>query len=1041
MLFQRRAIPSRAPAKQSLPLSLRCFPALLAFFAIEASAQPLVFTHFAGSPGGAGYVDGTGSAARFSSPTGLAVDGSGNLYVADEANNVIRKVSPSGAVTTLAGSGAAGSADGTGVFASFASPYSVAVDTLGNVVVADSGNNRIRMITPGKVVTTLAGSGSIGSRDGSGWAASFNSPNGVAIDGSGNVYVADMQGNVIRKMSPSGVVTTLAGSGAPDYLDGTGTEAAFHYPTGIAVNADGYVFVSDWANNRIRKITPSGAVSTFAGSGHYGSADGTGTAASFGYAHGLTLDAAGNLFVADSGNALIRKITPEGVVSTYAGTGVSGSSDGPASSASFYLPLSVAVDGTGNVYVGDTWNETIRKITPDGAVTTLAGLGTVGYADGAGNSARFFNPFGAAVDAAGNVFVADGGNHRIRKISPSGNVTTFAGSGVRGSANGTGTAAQFNYPTGIALDGSGNAYVADNNNCAIRKISPAGAVTLLAGGECGDADGSGTAAKFSEPETIAVDAAGNVFVSDEYNQRIRKVTPGGVVTTLAGSGEIGNADGMGASASFSYPRGIAVDASGNVYVADSTNYRIRKITPAGLVSTLAGSGLYGESDGVGKAASFEYPVGLALDRSGNLLVADADEGRIRQVTMGGVVTTIAGSGAVGNADGSGSNASFHDPLGIAVAPDGKIYVIDYLSNCVRIGQPGLSDAAIVDLAAGPVGKPRQLDVSSASGTAWEWRQVRIPAGSTASLSATAGKSPSFTPDLPDGYVFQLSAVGGGQQALSFVSLTASPAGAACAPDTETLCILGGRFRLTADYSDYGGGHGKGKAVALTPDTGYFWFFGASNVEVVAKMVSFCGSGSDNVAIYAGGLTDLDVTLHVTDTRSGTTKDYRNGLGTGFALIRDGPFGCPAYAAGTGSSLTTRPGTPAPDPGARPKTPAPSDDGACTADGTTVCLLGNRYQVRATYQDYGGHTGTGQAVSLTEDTGHFWFFDGRNVETVVKMVSFCGSVPGNVAVYASGMTDLAVTLEVKDVVTGMTQNYTNPLGTPFRLIRDGSFSCP
>jgi sugar lactone lactonase YvrE len=1030
--------------------------ALLVLLTGDALAQPLVFTHFAGSTSG-GHVDGTGSAARFSSASGIAVDGAGNIYLADGANNAVRKVSPTGAVTTLAGSGSPGSADGTGAFASFASPYGVAVDPAGNVIVADAANNRIRKISPGRVVTTVAGSGSIGRADGAGWIASFSFPLGVAVDGTGTIYVADTDSHLIRKVSPSGVVTTLAGSGEPGYQDGTGAAAAFRYPSAIAIDAAGNLFVSDWANNRIRKVTAAGVVTTFAGSGSYGSANGTGTAASFGFAQGLAFDGAGNLLVADSGNNLIRKVTPAGVVSTVAGSGATGGADGPAASASFYLPLSVAVDAAGNVFVGDQWNATVRKITAGGTVSTLAGVEAVGFADGTGDSARFFSPVGAAVDAAGNVYVADGGNHRIRKISPAGAVTTFAGSGVRGNANGTGTAAQFDYPTGVAVDGPGNVYVADNNNYAIRKITPAGAVTLLAGGTYGDADGAGAGAKLNSPDGIAVDASGNVYFSDQYVYKIKKSTPAGVVTTIAGSGADGNTDGPGAAASFSYPRGLAVDGSGNVFVADSNNYRIRKITPAGAVSTLAGSGFYGDGDGTGKGASFMDPRALAFDRSGNLLVVDAGSGKIRQVTMGGVVTTIAGSGAEGNADGSGTNASFHDPAGIAVAQDGKVYVTDYMSSCVRIGQPGLGDAATVDAATGPVGQPRHLDVTPAGGTAWEWKPIRIPTGSTATLSATAGRSPTFTPDLADGYSFQLGASGGGMASLSYVSLTASPAGAACAPDAETLCLLGDRFKVKAEYADYGGGHGKGKAVALTPDTGYFWFFGASNVEAIAKMVSFCGADSNNVAIYAGGLTDLDVTLHVTDTRSGTTKDYRNPLGNAFTLLRDGPFGCPAGAAGalpgsalqSGSDEASESGAPrasqsgrmAAVPGALPRKPGPSLDAECERDGTTLCLLSYRYQVRATYQDYGGLTGKGHAVSLTGDTGYFWFFDGRNIEAVVKMVSFCGTSPGNVSVYAGGTTDLAVTLEVKDTVTGLTKSYTNPLGTPFRLVRDGPFSCP
>ena len=295
-----------------------------------------------------------------------------------------------------------------------------------------------------------------------------------------------------------------------------------------------------------------------------------------------------------SSNNTIRKITPAGVVSTLAGlAGSSGSADGTGSAARFCYPYGVAVDGSGNVYVADTDNYTIRKITPAGVVSTLAGLaGSSGSADGTGSAARFDYPYGVAVDGSGNVYVADSGNNTIRKITPAGVVSTLAGmAGSSGSADGTGSAARFNYPTGVAVDGSGNVYVADTGNNTIRKITPAGVVSTLAGtaGSSGSADGTGSAARFYYPYGVAVDGSGNVYVADNDNYTIRKITPAGVVSTLAGlAGSSGSADGTGSAARFYYPYGVAVDGSGNVYVADTDNDTIRKITPAGVVSTLAG---------------------------------------------------------------------------------------------------------------------------------------------------------------------------------------------------------------------------------------------------------------------------------------------------------------------------------------------------------------------------------------------------------------------------------------------------------------------
>jgi sugar lactone lactonase YvrE len=316
--------------------------------------------------GSSGSADRTGTAASFNYPEGVAVDSSGNLYVADSDNYKIRKITPAGVVTTLAGSGVYGSADGTGTAASFAYTQGVAVDSSGNAYVADSGNNKIRKITPAGVVTTLAGGGGSewngsGSADGTGSAASFAYPNGVAVDSSGNVYVADSNNNKIRKITPAGGVTTLAGSGFSDSEDGTGTVASFAYPRGVAVDKNGNIYVADSNNNKIRKITSGGLVTTLAGSSRKGSRDGT--TASFNYPTGVAVDGNGNMYVADSGNSKIRKITPAGLVTTLAGSGVSGSEDGTGTATSFSSNRGVAVDSTGNVYVADSNNNMIRKIT------------------------------------------------------------------------------------------------------------------------------------------------------------------------------------------------------------------------------------------------------------------------------------------------------------------------------------------------------------------------------------------------------------------------------------------------------------------------------------------------------------------------------------------------------------------------------------------------------------------------------------------------------------------------------------------------------
>jgi sugar lactone lactonase YvrE len=325
-------------------------------------------------------------------------------------------------------------------------------------------------------------------------------------------------------------------------------------------------------------------------------------------------------------------VTERTLVTTLAGSGTAAFSDGTGGSASFNLPLGVAVDASGNVYVGDYLNERVRLVTAEGEVTTFAGSGSNAFADGSGTSASFHSPAGVALDAAANLYVVDQHNNRIRKVSPALTVTTVAGSGANRFADGTGGAASFNYPFGVAADAAGNLYVADTSNHRIRKVTLAGEVTSLAGsGKATFADGTGDAASFHLPKATAVDAAGNVYVADQWNHRIRKVTPSGVVTTLAGSGRNAFADGTGQAASFNYPHGVALDLAGNLYVADAGNQRIRKVTPAGAVTTLAGSGHVGSADGAGTEATFHDPTSVAVDAMGNVYVADTNNHRIRKV--------------------------------------------------------------------------------------------------------------------------------------------------------------------------------------------------------------------------------------------------------------------------------------------------------------------------------------------------------------------------------------------------------------------------
>jgi sugar lactone lactonase YvrE len=628
--------------------------------AAQAPASTPTLALLAGAPSGQGYQDGARADARFSYLAGMRFDAAGNMFVADARNAVIRKIDRNGAVSTLAGSaGQNGSADGAGAAARFNYPSDVALDAAGNVYVADSGNSVIRRITPAGVVTTLAGAaGQYGSDDGKGAAARFSGPSGVVLDQQGNLYVADTWNGAIRKITPDGEVSTLAHLNSPGSL---------------AINPSGELFAT-CGDNTISRITPSGVVSTVAGTAwQSGSTDGAAASALFNGPSGISIDRGGNLIVMDGYSHTLRMITPSGAVRTIAGSpGITGNDNGPGPAARFKGPGRVLADDAGNVYISDN-NSAIRRLAADGLVSTWAGVARAsGSADGKGEAARFSFPNGIAIDAQKNLYIADQDNSTVRKIDAAGVVSTVAGkAGVFGYADGTGAAANFAGVGGMAVDQQGNLYVSEFYNHTVRKIAPGGVVTTLAGaaGQSGYADGAGGAARFNSPNNLAVDAQGNVYVSDYGNNAVRKITPQGVVSTFAGTTEAGSADGAGSAARFNGPNSLALDATGNLWLTDAANNTVRKITPAGVVSTVAGkAGAAGNTDAVGAAARFSYPWGIAVDSTGEVYVADSGNNSVRRIDSAGKVSTVAGGGAnYQNVSGKLPGGLAY-PIGLAVDP-------------------------------------------------------------------------------------------------------------------------------------------------------------------------------------------------------------------------------------------------------------------------------------------------------------------------------------------------------------------------------------
>ena len=373
--------------------------------------------------------------------------------------------------------------------------------------------------------------------------------------------------------------------------DGVGGSAILGIPVGLTVGGAGNLFVTSLIDHRVRKITSAGRVTTIAG-GLAGSGDGQGTQAQFRAPRGVTADAAGNLYVADTDNHTIRRITPSGDVSTFAGVaGMPGNDNGPRGQSRFRSPAGVAIDAQGNLYIADRDNHVIRRIDSSGNVTTLAGLmGTPGSDNGIGDAARFNQPLGVVVNGAGVVFVTDSFNAMVRAVQPNGEVSTVAGSNNRRfHRDGDAATASFASPVGIATDLSGNLYVTDFT--LVRRISPAGQ-TVIAGliPDSVARDGTGAAARFLRPQGLAADNVGNVYIADSFNQAIRRMSPFGEVSTFAGKfGSAGHVNQPGGDARFNQPSDVAFDSTGTLYVADTQNHVIRKITPAGEVSTFAGA--------------------------------------------------------------------------------------------------------------------------------------------------------------------------------------------------------------------------------------------------------------------------------------------------------------------------------------------------------------------------------------------------------------------------------------------------------------------
>jgi len=663
--------------------------------ASTARSQNYTVSHLAGNPGGGGAADGIGAIARFASPAGVAVDADGTIYVADLINHTIRVVTAEGVVTTLAGSpGQPGYADGQGASARFFQPWGIAVDASRNVYVADMMNRAIRKVTPAGVVTTVAGSPSAPAEavDGTGSAAHFASVMGIAASPDGTFLVTDPDANVVRRMTAGGTVTTIAGAiGQFGSSDGVGSQARFAVPYGITVAPDGVAYVVDANAGVVQRITTDNTVTTIAGSpGHRDVVDGAGSGARFSNPLGITYGPGGVLFVTDANT--VRSVTPGGSVTTVAGAAfVPGAVDGLGTAARFSFPVGIAADGAGNLFVAEGNNHTLRKIGPGFSVSTLAGAAPrpSGYRDGPLAEALFDQFSALAVSPRGDLFTAGFGYGAIRKITPGGLVSTFAGNRLDPrSVDGPLDQARFTQVIALAFGPDATLYLYEPSR--LRAIAPDGTVRTVAGdAEPGAVDGHGSAARLSASggNAIAVGPDGTVYLADNLNNVIRKISPAGDVTTWLGqAGAAGHVDATGTAARFAAPGGIAVSRAGLVYVCDQHNRVIRVVTHDGVVSTLAGApGEAASVDGLGAAARFVAPAAITIDNDGNLFVEDGS--RLRRVTPSGMVTTIAGGPLAGSDDGLGRAARFNGVVALATLTDGTVVAAEAGGRAIRYAVP------------------------------------------------------------------------------------------------------------------------------------------------------------------------------------------------------------------------------------------------------------------------------------------------------------------------------------------------------------------